>query len=171
MTTNTTNTKTMQQTYVERMREKADSLNAMADWLDRLSTRVAFADDTAFLDLMTPYTYVSDLSVDLTVKWPSVYNEDTKQYDYPIDEEATALNVKKFKKACGGFIKKEYDGVSVEYRKVFADFTLVGRVDREAVCKPTKVERVWQEESTYTTPGRWVETVKEWDCLPDDDTE
>jgi len=160
-----TTTNTMQQTYVKRLREKADSLIAMADWLDKLSANPAFESDEEFLDLMTPYTYVSNFSVDLTVKQESVWDEVNQKYNYPVDEEATKANIKKFKKACRGLISKEYDGDSEHFTKEFPRFTIVGRVDREAVCKPKAIEKVWVE--PYTSKGYWRETVTEWDCSGD----
>jgi hypothetical protein len=156
-----TTEKTMQQIYVDRMREKAAAHDALASWIERVSERSTFMDDKEFLSLITPYTYNSDFTVDLTVK-DTVWNEKTQEYDYPIDEAATEVNVTKFKRACGGILTKEYNDDVVTYTKVTAHYTIVGKVSREVVCKPLKVEKVWHE--PYTSKGYWSEHVVEWDC-------
>jgi len=149
-------------TYTDRMRSNAKALVALADKLEEIANKPAFSDDDSFMQLITPYEYDhAEFSVILTVK-ESHYNDNTEKWDYTIKEDETNENIRKFIKACGGRIEKEWVGSNLKLTKKFRGFTFIGTVDRTAVCKPLVTKKVWHE--PYTSKGYYTEEVEEWDC-------
>lgn len=152
--------------YAQRLRDKANAYRDHAEWLDALE-RKDISDE--FLDLAQPYTSdTTTFTINLTEK-DSIYNEVTEEWVYTINEAKTQDNIAAFKRACSpGIIQKEIKGDKLRYRKVYDTYTLEGVVDREVVCKPKEIKKVWHE--PYTSKGYFSEEVVSWTC-DDEDTE